>query len=134
MKSRSLALLLAVFCACLIPSVLSGGCDSAVTGRVLAETSVSIDGTTGSATIEIKATDGWVSIAVFLTAPNGNRTGLASGNCGTAGVMLSTSRLAPGDYTYTVYAKPQAVEGSAILSDDEIVSENIVASEVFTIP
>jgi fermentation-respiration switch protein FrsA (DUF1100 family) len=121
-------------CACIMSTALLGGCTPAKDINRPVVTNVSVDKTTSRATIETNATDGWVSIAVFVTGPDGTRTLLGSGNCGPDGAKLGTGELAAGDYTYTVYARPQEPGESGVLPDSEIVAENIAATGTFTIP
>jgi hypothetical protein len=134
MKVRFFTLVAIVTSGCILSLALLGGCSSADDVKSLVETKVSVDKATNKATVETKATDGWVSMAVFVTGPDGTPTLLGSGNCGAAGVRLGTGELVAGDYTYTVYARPQEPGESGVLPDSEIVSKNVAATGTFTIP
>lgn len=119
---------------CALPATLQAGCGSATDTKGSVETRVSVDAGTSSASIEVKATNDWVRIAVFLTRPGGDRVEIGSGNCSTAGATLDTGKLPPGDYSYSVYAKPQVPGDPGGLMDSDIVPANLAATGTFTIP
>ena len=134
MKLRSLASLGIIACLSLFAMVLLSACGSAIPREGQVETNVSIDEATHSATIQIKSTGDSADIALFLTDPDGNRTRLISANVGAAGGTIDTGGLSPGNYTYTVYAKPHGPGGNGTLPDSAISPENVVATGAFTIP